>query len=339
MPDRPIVTMGELLLRLSPPGREALLQSPRFETCFGGAEANVAVALSRLGTPARFVTTLPADALGDRAVAELRSHGVEVAHIARAPGRLGLYYLQMGAGPRASDVTYDRAGSTFALMGAGDIDWAATLEDASWLHVSGISLAVSEAAQQSALAAIDSARAIGAKISFDCNFRARLWDARDIASAPIINAALVEADLVFADYRDVRLLIGKHTTSDDPALVRRQTARHLFDHFPRLTWVAGVTRDVASHDSHTLTASLHRRDGETATSRPWSLSSIVDRVGGGDAFAAGLLHALDRERSLQEAIEFAAATGALKHTLPGDFFQLDAAAVERAIRGAGDIQR
>ncbi|MBS0480321.1 MAG: sugar kinase, partial [Proteobacteria bacterium] len=225
MTDRLIVTMGELLLRLSPPGREMLLQSPRLDTSFGGAEANVAVALSNLGTPARFVSTLPDGALGDRAVEELRGHGVDAAYISRAPGRLGLYFLEMGAGPRASDVIYDRAGSTFALTGVGDIDWTAALAGASWLHVSGISLAVSGTAQHSVLAAIEAARAAGVKVSFDCNFRARLWEARGVTPAPIIEAALAQADLVFADHRDLRLLTGEEVAGGDPASVRRDTAR------------------------------------------------------------------------------------------------------------------
>lgn len=339
MPGPVIVTMGELMLRLSAPGRETLLQSPCLEARFGGAEANVAVALSRLGTRARFATTLPEGALGDCAVAELRCHGVDVTHIARAPGRLGLYFLEMGAGPRASEVIYDRAESTFAQNGSTGIDWAAALESASWLHVSGISLAVSEAAQHSVMTAIGAARALGVKVSFDCNFRARLWDARPIEPAPVIEAALALADLAFADYRDVALLTGERFTKGDPALLRRDTAARLFDRFPQLEWVAGVTRDVASHDSHTLTGGLHRRGGDAAASRPWALPAIVDRVGGGDAFAAGLLHAVDSAPSLQHAIEFATAAGALKHTVPGDQLRLSAAAVERAMRGAGDIQR
>jgi 2-dehydro-3-deoxygluconokinase len=334
-----VVTMGELMLRLSAPGRELLLQSPRFDAHFGGAEANVAVALARLGTPARFVTTLPTGALGDAALAELRAHGVDVAHIARADGRLGLYFLAMGAGPRASDVIYDRAGSTFARAGASGIDWSHALDGASWLHVSGVTLALSESAERSAMAAIDAARAMGLKVSFDCNFRARLWEARGAAPAAILDAVLARTDLVFADYRDVRLLTGEDVATDDPAATRRAAAHRLFDRFPQLSLVAGVTRAVESHDCQTLTAGIYRRDGKAATSRAWRLTGIVDRVGGGDAFAAGLLHAVAGAWSLQSAIDFAATTGALKHSIPGDIFRLDEAMVRHALGGASDIQR
>lgn len=339
MPTSSVVALGELMLRLTAPGREPLLQSPQLRTCFGGAEANVAVALSRLGTPARFVTTLPDGALGDAALAELRGHGVDVANVARAPGRLGLYFLAMGAGPRASEVVYDRAESTFARLGAGAIDWPAVLDGASWLHVSGVTLAVGKAGEQAAMAAIAAARAAGVKVSFDCNFRPRLWAARGQAPEPVIAAAMAQADLVFADHRDVRLLTGDDVTRSDPTRTRRDAADRLFATFPSLRWVAGVTRDVQSHDRQTLTGAVHGRGGETASSRPWDLSAIVDRVGGGDAFAAGLLHSLGRAPSLQAAIEFATAAGALKHTLPGDFMSLDEAAILRALDGQGDIQR
>ena len=334
-----VVSVGELMLRLSAPGREAILQSPRFETCFGGAEANVAVALSRLGTPSRFVSSLPHDALGDAAVAALRGHGVDVAQIGRVAGRLGLYFMAMGAGPRSSNVIYDREGSTFALAGVGSASWSAALAGAEWLHVSGVSLAVSEAAQESAMAAIVAARAAGVKVSFDCNFRPKLWEARGVAAAPFIDAALALADLAFANHRDLHLLTGEVVNRDSPEKVQEEATEKFFARFPRLTWVAAVTRDVESHDCQTLTAAVHRRDGAAATSRPWALSGIVDRVGGGDAFAAGLLHMLVRGESLQATIDFAAATGALKHTVPGDFFLLDHATVQRALEGRADIQR
>jgi 2-dehydro-3-deoxygluconokinase len=333
-----VVAVGELMLRLSAPGRELFLQSPRFETCFGGAEVNVAVALSRLGTPARFVSTLPVGPLGDAAMTMLRGDGVDVSYVARAEGRLGLYFVAPGAGIRASEVIYDRAGSAFASHGTSEVDWDAALAGAAWLHVSGVTLAVSEAAEKTACKAIASARANGVKVSFDCNFRARLWQARGIDPRGTIARLIDQTDLVFADYRDVRLLTGDDVSSADPDATRRETAARLFALFPGLRYVAGVDRRVESHDCHTLVAGVVARNGIVALTQPIRLTAIVDRIGGGDAFAAGLLHAIDRAPTLQSAIDFAAMTGALKHTVPGDMLRLDEQSIARVIAGA-DIQR
>lgn len=338
MPGTTVVTMGEVLLRLSAPGRELLLQSPMLAASFGGAEANVAVALAHLGSRSRLVTILPVGVLGDAALSALSGAGVDTGHIVREHGRLGLYFVSPGASIRASEIVYDRANSVFARPDPAVIDWSTILGDARWLHVSGISLALGAAAEGRVRAAVMAARQLGVRISFDCNFRQQLWSARGIDPRPVIDEMLASADLAFADHRDYRLLTGIDLSNAEPGEVRRRTAAGLFERFPRLAYVAGVRRDVESHDCHMLSAAITCRDGREALAPDWRLAAVVDRIGGGDAFAAGLLHLIDRA-PLEEAIAFAAAAGALKHTLPGDMLRANENMVRRALAGGADVRR
>lgn len=306
-----IVCFGELLIRLSAPDGELLLQSPQLNTHIGGAEANVAVSLARFGHEARMVSIAPANALADAALGELRRHGVDTRHVVRAPGRMGLYFLTPGAGQRAADITYDRAHSAFAA-GAEEIDWRAALEGADWLHVSGVTPAVSAAAAEQALNAMRTARALGVKVSYDANFRAKLWEARGGDPKPTLEAMFAEADLAFAEARDIALLTGQ------PQQSHADAAKVAFDRFPNLQRIACTERTVITADHHELSAHMHARAAHFRA-RTHSVTGIIDRIGGGDAFAAGVLHGLSVGYADESLLNFALAAACLKHYIRGDF--------------------
>lgn len=307
-----IVCFGEILLRLSAPGRELMLQTPSLQTHIGGAEANVAVSLAKFGHDARMVSVLPLNALGDAARGELRRHGVDTRFVEDATGRMGLYFLTPGAGQRAADIIYDRLSSAFANVRDGAIDWRTALDGAAWLHVSGITPALNGATTDLTLRAMQLARAAGAKVSFDSNFRAKLWEARGNDPRPTLNALFAEADLLFADSRDIALVTGERAANADDA------AAIAFRRYPDLQRIASTTRTIVSADHNDLGGVMHTRAGVTR-SPARAVTGIVDRIGGGDAFAAGLLHGLTTGAAEQHALDFAVAAAALKHYIPGDF--------------------
>jgi len=305
------VCFGEILLRLTAPGRELLLQTPRLETHFGGAEANVAVSLARFGHDVRAASILPDNSIGHAARDALRAHGVDATAIRFAPGRMGLYFLTPGAGQRPADVLYDRAGSAFAEAAPDAIDWGRTLQGTDWLHVSGVTPAVSANAAEAALAAMKAARAAGVKVSYDANFRARLWEARGDDPRPTLDALFAEADLAFAEARDIALITGKRYESSGDAI------RAAFDRYPNLQRIAYTTRKAPSCDQNELGAEMHTRAARI-TAPAKSITGIVDRIGGGDAFAAGVLHGLAEGADDQALLDFALAAACLKHYIPGD---------------------
>jgi 2-dehydro-3-deoxygluconokinase len=308
-----------MLLRLSAPGREMLLQSPSLVAQFGGAEANVAVSLARFGLDAAFVTAAPQNnALAEAGLGELRRHGVDTKSTLRAPGRLGIYFITPGALQRPSDILYDRADSSFANAAPDLIDWTKTLSGADWLHVSGVTPAVSASAGKAALKALKAARAQGVRVSLDCNFRAKLWEARGEDPRPVLAALMAEADLMFADARDIELTTGKSASGADNAARNLSAAEIAFTAFPNLQRMACTMREVVSVDHNRLSGAMFTRKGACATQR-YELNPIVDRIGGGDAFAAGVLHGLCTGASDQETLDFAVAAACLKHSIPGDF--------------------
>jgi 2-dehydro-3-deoxygluconokinase len=325
MPAR-IVCFGEMLIRLSAPGREMLLQSPTLAVHIGGAEANVAVSLARLGLDAAMASVVADNALGEAALGELRRYGVDVAQVKRAEGRMGLYFLTPGAIHRPSEVLYDRAESAFARANADAIDWSAALKGASWLHVSGVTPAVSASGAEAALRAVRGARAKGVKVSMDSNYRARLWAARGDDPRPILAALTAEADLIFADPRDIELVTGRHAGDGDEATRRSNAAGLAFEAFPNLTRIAATVRNTINVDHNDLSGVMFTRAGAWRT-QEYSISPIVDRIGGGDAFAAGLLYGLETGLSDQDMLDFAVAAACLKHSIPGDFSLASAADV------------
>ncbi|HEX8900894.1 sugar kinase [Vitreimonas sp.] len=306
------VCFGELLIRLSPPGRELLLQTPQLTTHYGGAEANVAISLARLGHDTRMVSVVPDNALAQGALGELRRYGVDTNGVQHGAGRMGLYFMTAGAGQRPSDVLYDRAQSAFALAAPDAIDWKTALGGADWLHVSGVTPAVSANAAEAALRAVKAARSYGVKVSFDANFRAKLWEVRGDDPRPTLNALFAEADLMFANARDITLVTGDKCGSDEEA------AKVAFARYPNLQRIAATERKVVSSDHHELRGVMFTRSGATRTGNN-AITGIVDRIGGGDAFAAGLLHGLAKGSNDQNMLDFAVAAACLKHTIPGDF--------------------
>lgn len=334
-----IVCFGEVLLRLSAPDKEALLQSPRLDARFGGAEANVAVSLARFGHQAAVASVLPDNPLGRAVRDELRRHGVDTQGLRFAPGRLGLYFLTPGAVLRPSDIVYDRAGSAFALAEPGLIDWDAELERAAWLHVSGVTPAVGPSSAEAAVRAVRAARRLGVRVSFDGNHRAKLWAAWDGNGPAVIRSILEQADIAFADDRDITLVLGADF-SDLPRDERRaRAAEAAFQAFPNLQRLASTVRIAYGADDHEVSASLFTREGERRTGS-YRLTGIVDRIGGGDAFAAGVLHGMISGMDDQAALDFGLAAASLKHAIPGDFNLVDEADVQGLLAGGGlDVRR
>ncbi|RDZ26046.1 sugar kinase [Lysobacter silvisoli] len=330
-----IVCYGELLLRLAAPGHERLLQSPALQVQVGGAEANVAVALARHGHRAVLVGRVADNALGAAATAELRRHGVDTAGVQPAPGRMGLYFLEAGAGHRPSTVLYDRADSAFARAGAQAYDWPALLEGAAWLHLSGVTPALGAAAAGAAIAAARAARAAGVRVSFDGNYRSKLWQAWDGDAAAILRELMSEAELIFADHRDIAVVLGVQAEGASAAERYAAAADAAFAAFPRLQRLASTVRLQHSVDRQSLSALLRRREGSVLETPVCELSAIVDRIGAGDAFAAGVLHGLLDGCDDAASLRYGWAAACLKHSVPGDFNLVDATEIEAFVAQEG----
>ncbi len=336
MSARRIVCFGEVLARLSAPHGEMLLQSPRLDVNIGGAEANVAVSLAQFGHDAAIVSALPANALGTAARDRLRGLGVDTRGIAFRPGRMGLYFLTPGAVVRPSDIIYDRAGSVFAESGPHDYDWPALLEGADWLHISGVTPAVGPQAAQAVLAAARCAKALGVRVSFDGNYRASMWAEQGQDGAAILHALLGHVDIAFADQRDIALVLERPELALQDR--RADAAAAAFAAFPGLGALTATVRVQHSVAHHHLAATLHTRSGDYAAN-PVALEGIVDRIGTGDAYAAGVLHGMLQGWPYGDALEFGLAAAALKHSIAGDFNLASAEQVQAARQGALDVRR
>ena len=317
MPRNTLICYGELLLRLGAPGRQTLLQVPSLDVHVGGAEANVAVSLARLGNPVSMVSVVADNALGAHAVGELRRHGVDTRHVRSEPGRMGLYFLETGAGHRPSEVLYDRADSAFTR--ATGQDWGACLEAADWLHLSGVTPALGADCAAEAIAAAEAAVAAGVRVSFDGNFRAKLWQAWDSDPPRLLRRLMASATVLFADHRDMGVVLGVDCDAGDLAGKVVQAAGHAFAAFPRLQYFTCTQRRQHDVDHHELSAMLVERDGSVHSTPVYPLRNVVDRIGGGDAFAAGVLHGLMQDGPPDTALRFGLAAACLKHSIPGDF--------------------
>jgi 2-dehydro-3-deoxygluconokinase len=312
-----VVTFGELLLRLSPPGEEPLLASPQLVTYFGGAEANVAVALSHFGVPCEYVTRLPENPIGLAGLEALQREGVGTRWTMRGGERLGLYFVEPGADLRTMRVVYDRSGSAFAQLDPDAIDWSAILADASWFHSTGITPALGDGPARALAQALVRARASRAPVSLDLNYRAALWRGRD--PRPIIEPLARGADLVIGNAAALQAMLG--IEAPDGQLAER-VARDLGCRFVAVTERESIAARTQRW-SAVLYDAAHRR---CSTSRQQEVS-VVDRVGGGDCFAAALIARLLGGESPADALEFAVRASALKITQPGDFSRLSVADV------------
>ena len=335
-----VLALGELLLRLKTPGHERLLQSPMLEATIGGAEANVVAALAGDGVPTGFISAVPDGPLGDAALAELRRFGVDVSRVLRRPGRLGVYYLEAGAGQRPARVVYDRADSVMACADPSSFDWAKLLNGARWLHVSGITPAVSASAAEVTLDAVRAARDAGLTVSVDFNHRASLWKWGK-APTDVMPEILRHAHIGIAGREDIQTMLGLPlegaSASSEPDIEAfAALANTVLEKFPQLD-LQVITLRESETASRNAWSALARTRKETLRSRRWEITDMVDRIGAGDAFSAGFIYGLLRygRDEVARALEFATAASCLKHTIPGDVNRVRAPEVEALLAGHG----
>ena len=339
-----IVTFGEIMLRLAPPGLERFLQSPQFVATFGGGEANVAVALAQFGLPASYVTVLPDNPIADAAIGELRRFNVDTSQIVRGKGRLGVYYLEAGANQRPSKVIYDRANSSIAMAKPGDIDWGRVFDGAGWFHVTGITPAISEPAAGLSFESVRKARQMGLTVSCDLNYRKNLWKWGRPASE-VMRELVQHVDIAIANEEDVQMALGIQADVDvhsghlDTAQYQKLTAKVL-ETYPEMKAIAITLRESKSASHNGWSACLNNRR-EFLVSRQYEITHIVDRVGGGDCFAGGLIYGLLTLPTQQDALEFAVAASCLKHSQMGDFNRSSVDEVNALLKGGGSgrVQR
>ena len=340
-----VVTFGEIMLRLAPPGFERFLQSPQFVATFGGGEANVAVALGGFGVPARYVTVLPPNnPISDAFIGEMRRFGVDPSSIVRGKGRFGIYFVEAGANQRPSKVVYDRENSAIALAKPGDINWDKAFDGAGWFHVTGITPAISQSAADLALEAVQKARAKGLTVSCDLNYRKNLWKYGKTAKE-VMTELVKFVDIGIANEEDCQMALGVQAEADVHA--GKLEVSHFHDlttrvmtQLPNLKMLAITLRESKSASHNGWSACLNDGTG-FLVSRHYDITHIVDRVGGGDCFAGGLIYGLLNLPSHQDAIEFAVAASCLKHSIPGDFSRFTADEVNSLLKsgGSGRVQR
>lgn len=332
------------MLRLKTPGHERYFQSPTFEATFGGGEANVAVALANYGLDAAFVSALPDNDIGDAAVREVRSFGVDVQHIRRSGERVGIYYLEAGANQRPSKVVYDRAYSSISECKPGDFDWQAIFAGAKWFHITGITPALTQSAAEASLESVKAAKAAGVTVSCDFNFRGKLWNYGK--TAPEVMTELVKfVDVGIANEEDCQKSLGI-TADVDVETGELDTSKYealsakMMEVFPNFSVMAITLRESKSADRNGWSACLRDKDG-FRLSRHYEITDIIDRVGGGDSFASALIYGLTAYEDRQQSLEFAVAASCLKHSILGDFNRVTVAEVERLMSGdaSGRVQR
>ncbi len=339
-----VITFGEIMLRLKAPGYEKLLQTPKFEATFGGGEANVAVSLTNFGLDAAFVTVLPDNDIGQACLMELRKFGVDVSHIQTSPGRMGIYFLEAGANQRPSKVIYDRENSAIANASKGRIKWDKVFSGADWFHISGITPALSASAAELALEAVNIARKLKLKVSCDLNFRSKLW--KYGKEAPEVMRDLMKSvDVCIANEEDIQKSLGIKTDVDVKsgklnANKYQELANKVMSEFPDVSIVAITLRESLNASQNNWSACLATRDA-FYQSQKYTITDIVDRVGGGDSFSAGLIYGLLQLNDPEGALAFATAASCLKHSIIGDVNRVCVADVERLLAGnqSGRVQR
>jgi 2-dehydro-3-deoxygluconokinase len=328
-----IVCFGEMLLRLATAPGVPLVDAPGLGLVVGGAESNVAAALAALGWPARMATVLPDNPLGGRALAALGGWGVDTRHVRRAAGRMGLYVLETGASLRPSVITYDRAGSAFALADPAAFDFDAILDGARLLHLSGITAALGPNGLDLCRAAIAAANRLNVPVSFDPNYRESLWSAWDSDPRAALRELIEGAQVLFAGHRDMALVLGRPFPAEG-----REAAEAAFATFPRLAVMASTARDPVTAAHHRLSARVDSRDDAHRTDEI-AIPDIVDRIGSGDAFAAGVLHAWLRGEGVAAMARTGLALGALKHAIHGDVCRVSRAELDGFDGGSRDVRR
>ena len=333
------LSFGEIMLRLKTPGHERFFQSPAFEATFGGGEANVAVALSNYGLSAGFVTALPDNDIGASAIGELRRFGVDTSKIRRSGDRVGIYYLEAGANQRPSKVVYDRAHSAICECRPGDFDWEAIFDGVKWLHITGITPALSQSAADLSIECVKAAKKAGVTVSCDFNYRGKLW--KYGKTAPEVMSELVKyVDVGIANEEDCQKSLGISVDVDvetgelDKAKYEALSEKVL-ELYPDMSTIAITLRESHSADRNGWSACLRTRDEGFMLSRHFEMTDIVDRVGGGDSFASALIYGLNAYEDSQQSLEFAVAGSCLKHSILGDFNRVSVSEVEKLMGGDG----
>lgn len=338
------ITFGEIMLRFKPPYFERFLQSPLLEATFGGGEANVAVGLSRFGLEVSYVSIIPDNPIGEACIRELKKQGIDTSDIVRKGERIGIYFLEAGANQRPSVVVYDRSHSAISEARTGDIDWDDIFQEAHWFHITGITPAISSSAADISLEAVKKAKGKNITVSCDLNFRKNLW--KYGKSAPEIMGELVKyVDIAVGNEEDCQKSLGVKIDIDIESGVLRaeqyqEVTRKILDLYPNIQKIAITLRESHSADYNGWSAVLDNRK-EFFVSKKYDIHDIVDRVGGGDSFAAGLIYGLNHLASDQEALDFAVAASCLKHSIPGDFPLISLKEVKSLMGGAasGRVQR
>jgi 2-dehydro-3-deoxygluconokinase len=345
MTKKRVVTFGEIMLRLMPPGHERFLQTSRFVATFGGGEANVAVSIATFGWPVSYVTVLPPNnPIADAVIGEMRRFDVDSSHIARAKGRMGVYYVEAGANQRASKVVYDRDYTSIMLAKPGDLNWANVFDGACWFHITGITPVLSESCVALAMESVEQAKKHGLTVSCDLNYRKNLWK---YGKKPfeVMRELVKFVDVAIANEEDCQISLGiqadvdVHSGTLDHGVYEKLTEKVLKE-FPNLKSIAVTLRESFSASHNGWSACMHDRK-KFMISKHYEITDIVDRVGGGDSFAGGLIYGLLAHQSHQEALEFAVAASCLKHSVPGDFNRVTVDEVMNLLKGdgSGRVQR
>ena len=339
-----VLTFGEIMLRLKTPEHERFFQTPRFEATFGGGEANVAVSLANYDMPADFLTVLPDNVIGDECVRELRKFGVGTDKILRGEGRMGIYYLESGANQRPSKVVYDRAYSSMALATGEGFDWDSIFDDVEWLHITGITPAISKSAADLSLVAVEEAKKHGVTVSCDLNFRKNLWK-YGVEAKDVMTKIASLTDVLIANEEDCQKSLGiECDVAVEGGQLDTDKYKKLSDEvlasYPNASVIAITLRESHSADHNGWSACINNRD-TFYVSRKYEIRDIVDRVGGGDSFAGGLIYGLRTYDDCTKALEFAVAASCLKHSISGDFNRVTVKEVETLMNGdaSGRVQR
>jgi len=338
-----VVTFGEIMLRLSTPGYQRFGQARQLDVSFGGGEANVAVSLSQFGLEAYYVTRLPENDVAEAAIGELRRFGVHTDFILRGGERMGIYFLETGASQRPSKVLYDRGHSAIAEIAPGMVKWKGVFSGASWFHVTGITPALSSSAAETTVEAVAFARQLGLKVSCDLNYRKKLWSREQ--AEKVMTKVMEHVDVAIANEEDAEMVFGIKAGESDVQAGKLDAAKYqsvgeqLMKHFSSLKKVAITLRESISASDNNWSAVLW--DGKRFFRSQKYAVRVVDRVGGGDAFGAGLIFSLLTGKGDQEALDFAVAASCLKHTIPGDFNCVSLTEVESLMKegGSGRVQR
>lgn len=339
-----VVTFGEIMLRLSPPGFERFLQTPAFVATFGGGEANVAVSLAQFGVESVYVTALPKHAIGDAAVKALRAEGVRTDQIIRSGNRIGVYYAEAGASQRASNVIYDRTRSSISELPADAVNWPAVLQGADWFHVTGITPALGAAVAEATARALDAARRASVRVSVDLNYRKKLWT--EAKAQEVMGPLMRHVDVVIANEEDLQSVLGVQVPGTDVTSGQlnlegyRQAAERVTRDFGPPIVAITLRESISASDNGWSAALWDAKTGTMHRSQRYEVR-LVDRIGGGDSFAGGLIYGLVTGRSPQDALRFAVAASALKQSIPWDFNRVTVEEVDRLAAGdaSGRVQR